>query len=158
MRFRTALMVLSLAVPASVALADAPSLSDPDSLPKISCTQFTYSSAFLHKYPKAPAGCLEGRVFKGHKYAKFNAKVYLIGPDFTTVQLLNVAGDTTSTFSFKAPAGAQVVVNGKPEPIEQLKEGDQITFWVPQGRMSAQSLPGPTNAAWRVMPPQPATK
>jgi hypothetical protein len=158
MRFRTALIALSLALPASIALADAPSLSNPDSLPKITCDQFTYSSAFLKKYPKAPAGCLEGRVYKGHKYAKFNAKVYLTGPDFTTVQLLNVAGDTTSTFSFKAPAGAQVVVNGTPEPIEQLKVGDQITFWVPQRRMAAQSLPGPTNQAWRVMPPAPATK
>jgi hypothetical protein len=153
MKFRPCVLIAALALPASVALAD-PALSDPDSLPKVSCTEFTYSATFLSRYPKAPAACQEGRVVKGVKYAKFNAKVYLANPDFITVQLLNVAGDMISTFSFKPGPGAQIVVNGKPEGFSDLKPGDAITFWLPEKSLKARALPGPTKQAWRVLPPQ----
>ena len=153
MKFRTLMLLAALALPASVALAD-PALSDPASLPKVSCTEFTYSATFLSRYPKAPAACQEGRVVKGVKYAKFNAKVYLANPDFITVQLLNVAGDMISTFSFKPAPGAQIVVNGKSEGFGDLKPGDAITFWLPEKSLKARALPGPTKQAWRVLPPQ----
>ena len=152
MSFRSVLILAALAAPASLALADTP-LSDPDSLPKVSCDAFNYSPAFLKRYPKAPAACIEGRVANGIKYAKFNAKVYLNGPDVTTVNLLNVAGDTTSTFSFKAPAGAKVIVNGKPEAVADLKPGETISFWVPEKRLEAHALPSQTDARWSVRPP-----
>ncbi len=153
MKFRTCMLLAALALPASVALADT-ALSDPDSLPKVSCTEFTYSATFLSRYPKAPAACQEGRVVNGVKYAKFNAKVYLTSPDFITVQLLNVAGDMITTFSFKPAPGAQIVVNGKPEGFADLKAGDAITFWLPEKSLKARALPGPTKQAWRVLPPQ----
>ncbi len=153
MKFRSCLLLAALALPASVALAAA-ALSDPDTLPKVSCTEFTYSSTFLARYPKAPAACQEGRVANGVKYAKFNAKVYLANPDFITVQLLNVAGDMISTFSFKPAAGAKITVNGKAEAFSDLKVGDPITFWLPEKSLKARALPGPTKDAWRVLPPQ----
>jgi len=154
MKIRSALLLAALTVSASIALADTPSLSDPDSLPKVSCTEFAYSPAFLKKYPKAPAACQEGRVLNGVKYAKFTAKVFLVTPEFTTVQLLNVSGDPTTTFSFKAPASATMLINGKSTKMSDLKTGDQISFWVPEKRLAAQSLPGPTHESWRVLPPQ----
>jgi len=152
MSFRSVLILAALAVPASVTLADTP-LSDPDSLPKVSCTAIHYSNAFLAKYPKAPAACLEGRVANGETYGKFNAKVYLNSDGITTVNLLNVSGDPVTTFSFKAKPGAQVVVNGKPEAISDLKPGEQISFWVSEKRMSAAAMPGATAESWRVVPP-----
>jgi len=154
MSFRSVVILAALAAPASLALAASP-LSDPDSLPKVSCMSIHYSAAFLKKYPKAPAACLEGRVANGETYGKFNAKVFLNGGDdgVTTVQLLNVSGDPVTTFSFKAKPGAQVQVNGKPEAISDLKPGEQITFWVSEKRMSAVALPGATADSWRVMPP-----
>lgn len=136
----------------SLALADK-ALSDPDSLPKISCSDFKYSAAFLKQYPRAPAACIEGREANGVKYAKFNAKVYIRGKHFTTVQLLNVAGDTTSTFSFRAPASAEILVNGKPEKLSSVRVGDTITFWVPEHHLEALGMPSPTEEAWRVIPP-----
>ena len=156
MKFRSALILLALATPASLALADTASLSDPSTLPKISCTEFRYSATFLKRYPKAPAGCLEGRVLNGKKYAKFNGRVYLVSDKFITVSLLNVAGDPTSTFSFKAPADAEMYVNGKAEKISELKKDEVITFWVPEGRLEAKSLPASTASSWRVLPPQPS--
>jgi hypothetical protein len=156
MKFRSVLLLGALALPASIALADTPSLSDPSSLPKVSCSEFHYSASFLQRYPKAPAACVDGRVYKGVKYAQFNAKVYLASPEFITVELLNVAGDTTSTFSFKPPAGAPVTVNGKVEKFSDLQPGDKITFWVTEKGLSAKSQPASTEHSWRVLPPQPS--
>jgi hypothetical protein len=151
MSFRSALILAALAAPASLALAASP---DPDSWPKVSCDGFTYSAALLKRYPKAPAACLEGRQAPdGTKYAKFNGKVYLNGPGRTTVQMLNVAGDPLSTFSFKGVAGGKVTVNGKSENISDLKPGEVITFWVPENRLEAHSLPSSTDKSWRVLPP-----
>ena len=153
MKVSSCLLFAALALPASLALAD-PALSDPNALPKVSCTEFTYSATFLQRYPRAPAACQEGRVVNGVKYAKFNAKVYLASPQFITVQLLNVAGDMISTFSFKPAPGAQISINGKPEGFSELKPGDPLTFWLPEKSLKARALPGPTKEAWRVLPPQ----
>jgi ribosomal 50S subunit-recycling heat shock protein len=154
MSFRSVVILAALAAPAGLALADNALVTDPDSLPKISCDKFTYSAALLKRYPKAPAGCQEGHVApNGTKYAKFQAKVYLNGPDRTTVNMLNVAGDPISTFSFKGEAGGKVSVNGKVENISDLKPGEVITFWIPEKRLEAHSLPSNTDKSWRVLPP-----
>ena len=142
-----ALVVLA---PVSMTWAVTP---DPESLPKVNCSDFKFSQAFLAKYPKAPAACLEGRVYKGHKYAKFSAKVFLNSPDRTTVQFLNVSGDPIETISFKPAAGATLTFNGKKVKYSDLKPGDPLTFWMPESRMSVQTLPAPTAQSWTVLPP-----
>jgi len=43
---------------------------NPDTLPKIECSSLRYSKDFLQNYPKAPAACLEARVYKGVTYLK----------------------------------------------------------------------------------------
>jgi hypothetical protein len=117
---------------------------DPDKLPKISCTDLVYSHAFLDKYPKAPAACLEARVYKGAKYAKFSGKVFIPGTDVITVQVFNVAGDPLLTFSFKPSPAARLVVNGKTESWAELQKGDPVTFWVSEKRFDFYTGPGGT--------------
>ena len=152
MKSRSVLFFVMLTAPAALAFADT-SLTDPDSLPKISCGEVKYSQAFLKRYPKAPAACLEGRVANGVKYAKFDAEVYLNG-DVTTVNALNVAGDTAFTFSFKAAPGAKVLMkDGKSKAVTDLKKGEVITFWVPENTIEAHALPSATEATWQMMPP-----
>ena len=51
---------------------------NPDTLPKVECTSLRYSDDFLQKYPKAPAACLEARVYKGET-----------GDDDDTIGLVN---------------------------------------------------------------------
>lgn len=153
MKMRNVIVGLALVAPLSLAWA-AKQPVDPDKLPKVACTDFKFSPAFLDKYPKAPAACLEGREYKGVRYAKFTAKVYLTSPERTTVQLLNVAGDPITTLSFKPKPGQEVIINGKKEKFSDMKKGEVLTFWVPESRMEAVSLPTPTAQAWSVVPPQ----
>lgn len=154
MQIRTILPLAAVAIPISLAMADEP-LSNPEALPKVSCNDIHYSSAFLEKYPKAPAACLEGRLAHGEKWAKFNAKVYLVKlPDFVTVEMLDVAGLAVTTFSLKPSPTEQVVVNGQGVPFSQVKPGDVITLWFPEKRFEAKAVPVATGTSWIVFPPQ----
>ena len=115
-----------------------------------------YSSAFLEKYPTAPAACLEGRVYEGVRYGKFDAKVYVNSlPDFITMQLLDARGTEmpNSTFSVKPSPGTLVYVQGKKTAPENLKVGQKITFWVPEDKLEARQLGAPTEQSWSVIPP-----
>ena len=137
MQARTLLPLATLVISIGLAMADTP-FSNPDALPKVACKDIQYSEAFLQRYPKAPAACVEGRVSNGENWGKFNAKVSDTHyPDSITIQPLNAAGDPTGTLSFKPPAGAKVYVSGKSTPVSQLQSGDVITLWIPQTRLEA---------------------
>lgn len=154
MNKRTLIICLALVTPVSFAWAQK---VDPNKLPELSCSDLKFSRALLDRYPSAPAACLEGRVYKGVKYGKFEAKVYINAlPDFITLQLLNVAGDEMpgSTFSVKPKPGMVVYINGKKTVPKDLKVGEKITLWVPENRMEADNLPAPSTHSWSVIPPQ----
>ena len=153
---KCALLVTALALPLSIGAALAAKPVDPSKLTKVECSELKFSESFLARYPKAPAACLEARELNGKRYAKFDAKVYLNGPEITTVNLLNPKGETVDTFSLK-PGGTQMIkINGKDTKFSDLRVGEKITFWVSEDRMEAAELPGATENAWAVMPPPPA--
>ena len=154
MIIRTVLLI-ALSMPTGLALAADTPFSDPSSLPKVSCDDIHYSEAFLQRYPKAPASCIEGRVWNGEKWAKFNAKVYLVNlPNFITVEMLDVAGNPVSTFSLKPAPNDTIEANGKSMSFSEVKSGDVITFWKSEQRLDAKAMPAETAASWQVMPPQ----
>jgi hypothetical protein len=151
--------MVGLALIAALSVAWGAKPVDPESLTKISCADIHFSKAFLQRYPQAPAACIEGRAdASGAHYAKFNAKIYLNGADRTTVQLLDSKGDTKTTFSFKPKKNASITINGQKTRIQDLKQGDSITFWVPEARLTAGTLPAATAQSWTVLPPQDTQK
>jgi hypothetical protein len=153
MKMRTGMVGLALIAPLSVAWGAKP--IDPESLSKIPCTDLHFSKAFLERYPQAPVACIEGRADPGGvRYAKFNAKVYLNSADRTTVQLLDSKGDVKTTFSFKPKKNASITYKGNKTRIQDLKQGDEISFWVPEARLTAGTLPAPSAQSWTVLPPQ----
>ena len=157
MKMRTGMVGLALIAALSVAWGAKP--VDPESLTKISCSDIHFGKAFLERYPQAPAACIEGRADAGGShYAKFNAKVYLNSADRTTVQLLDSKGDTKTTFSFRPKKNASITMNGKKTRIQDLKQGDEISFWVPEARLTAGTLPAPSAQSWTVLPPQDTQK
>jgi hypothetical protein len=70
---------------------------DPETLPAVKCSDLVYSQAFLAKYPKAPAACLDARIYKGHRFMKVKGKVYIADKNSMTVNFQNVAGDPLDT-------------------------------------------------------------
>jgi hypothetical protein len=143
------LFLSTIALPLGIAHA----VVNPDKLPQVPCTDMKWGAAFLAKYPQAPQACLDARVYKGQRYAKFEAKVYISSPEFMTVQMLNAAGDTVTTFSFKPGPNQHVLVNGENTAFHDLQVGQKITVWVSEKRLEAMKLPGSTADRWAVLPP-----
>ena len=154
MRIQRVLVAFALSAPLTGVWADTP---DPNSLPKVSCSDFKYSQEFLAKYPKAPAACLEGRTYKGVNYAKFNAKVTKVSSSGVTLQLLDVAGGPITPLTIKpADQKAYILVDGKQTQMTGLNQGDSVTFWVPQSRMEVHALPAPSQSHWIVLAQAPS--
>lgn len=153
MLHRSALLLIALTIPTGLVLANSP-FADPNALPKISCDAIHYNDAYLHRYPMAPAACVDGRIAYGQEWARFNTKVYLVDfPRFITVEMVDVAGNPISTFSFKPASSARILMNGKSIPFSEVEPGDLITFWKSQKRLDARAMPLETARAWQVLPP-----
>jgi hypothetical protein len=136
--------------------ADTP---DPNSLPKVSCSDFKFSEAFLAKYPKAPAACIEGRTYKGTNYAKFTGNVTKVSSSSVTVNMLDTAGNPITPLTIQpADQQASILVEGQPTKIADLKQGQTVTFWVPQSRLEVAALPSPTSSHWIVLAQAPSAK
>jgi hypothetical protein len=142
-----AVFTLPLSIGASLAAVK------PDKLPQVPCSSLQFGAAFLEKYPKAPLACLDARVYKGERYAKFEAKVYISSPDFMTVQMLDASGKTVTTFSFKPGPDQGVHVNGQLRKFHDMAVGEKLTIWVSEKRLEAVELPGSTEKSWAVLPP-----
>ena len=156
MRIQSVLVACALGAPLSGVWAETP---DPNSLPKVSCSDFKYSEAFLAKYPKAPAACVEGRTYKGINYAKFNGKVTKVSSNSVTMDVLNSVGTPITPLTIQpADQKAFIVVNGKQTKISDLNQGDAVTFWVPQSRLEVNPLPSATSSHWNVLAEAPSAK
>jgi hypothetical protein len=148
------MVLVALSLPLSIELGvAAPPKVDPEKLPLVACSDLKWNAEFLAKYPKAPAACLEARVYKGKRYAKFMGKVYIQDPEYLTITMLNVAGDPLSTLTYKPPsADAIVYVNGKPTKYKDIKVGDKLTVWVSEDRWAVYGAPGSGTAAKGLSP------
>jgi hypothetical protein len=92
----------------------------------------------LQKYPKAPAACLEARVYKSETYMKVKAKVYVSDKPMLSVALLDPYGETLGTVLVQKPQSLRVLINGKEEDAFDLHRDEELTVWVPESVFSAQ--------------------
>ena len=129
-----AAMVLSLCSGATLA-AEA---VNPDKLPGVECSSLRYSKDFLQQYPKAPAACLEARVYKGQTYMKVKAKVYVREEPTLSVDLMDPYGNTLGSVLVRKPQALRVLVNGKEVDAFDLHRNEEVTVWVPQSMFDSQ--------------------
>jgi hypothetical protein len=111
---------------------------NPDTLPKIECSSLRYSKDFLQNYPKAPAACLEARVYKGVTYLKVKAKVYVKEEPMLSIDLMDSYGNTPGTVPVQKPQSLRVIINGKEVGASDLQRDEAVTIWVPQSMFDAQ--------------------
>jgi hypothetical protein len=130
--------VLSLCSGATIA-AEA---VNPDTLPRIDCSSLPYSQDFLQKYPKAPAACLEARVYKGQTYMKVNAKVYVSEEPMLSFDLKDSYGNTLGTVLVQKPQSLRVLINGKEVGASDLQRDEEVTVWVPRTMFDAPPAAG----------------
>jgi hypothetical protein len=125
------LAISAFTVPTMIFAADTPPTVE---APKESCANIEWNSAFLKEYPTAAAACRQVIVKDGVKFATFDGKVAKVGSQFVEVAVSDVAGTAISTIAFQIGKGGRVTINDKVEKVKDLKVGDQLTFWVREGR------------------------
>jgi hypothetical protein len=112
---------------------------DPDKLPKVECSSLRFSKEFLDKYPKAPAACLEARVYKGQTYMKVKGKVYVVDKPTVTMAFMDSHGNALGTVPVRDPKSLRVIINGQEKDVAHLRKDEELTFWVPESMFSGQS-------------------
>jgi hypothetical protein len=128
-----------LALVANVAGAASEAV-DPDKLPMEKCSSIVYAPAFLNKYPKAPAACLEVRVYKGQRYMKIKGKVYVVDKNAVTVAFYDPYGNDLGTVTVSGPNYPTVFFDGKNVAFPDLKTGEKLTIWVPESIFSEKAV------------------
>ena len=138
MKPSTALLVALFALAPLVGLADEPT--------KLSCiNDVTFSQEFLAKYPKAGAACREVVVKNGQKWARFSAHVVKVSGNEVTAELIDDFGNAVGTLTVNAAPDVPIDMEGKPTKFSQLRQGDKLSFWVPESRFGVYAAPGALN-------------
>src|ERR1700689_724677 len=124
-------LLCATVVPVIAFAAQAPLAVD---TPSNTCANIQWNPAFLKEMPKAAAACREVTVKDGVKFAKFDGKVSKVGRNFVQVEVSDVADIPISTIAFQIGAGGRVTLNDKTVKVADLKLGDQLVFWVHEGK------------------------
>jgi hypothetical protein len=127
----------------AVVLAAAPILGAAQGEAGLSCIKdVVYSQEFLARYPKAGAACREVVQINGEKWVRFDADVVKVKGNQVTANFLDSYKTAVGTVTFAATPDARVVVDGKKTKYSALRQGDTLTFWVPESRMGFYAAPG----------------
>jgi hypothetical protein len=88
----------------------------------------------LSAYPTAAAACRQVVVRNGIEFAEFKGIVSQVNHDVIQVQISDVAGLPLSTIVFLTGKDGHVVIDETGKQVSTLVRGDQLTFWIREGR------------------------
>ena len=102
------------------------------------CKDVVFDTTFITRYPYAPAACQDVTVKNSKKVVKFSGRVSKVEKGDISVSFLNVRGSTiegAKDLTFTATPEMDFSVNGKKVKAKDLKVGDSLNFYVPEGRL-----------------------
>jgi hypothetical protein len=114
----------------------------------IPCNSVTFHQEFLRAYPNAPAACRDVVMKNGSKMVHFVATVADTSGGKVRLNFLNVRNQpiaNSQPLTFTPRPDINLSVNGKPKAVKDLQRGDQLDFWVPEGRLGI--ITDPNNTA-----------
>jgi hypothetical protein len=104
-------------------------------------SNFTFSREFLTRYPDAGGACREVKMENGQKWARFDASVARVARNQVTANFVDRADRNVGTITFEAKPDARVEVDGRPQRVSSLRQGDKLSFWMPQDRVGFYAEP-----------------
>jgi hypothetical protein len=100
-----------------------------------SCDQVTWSDDALAKYPHIASACQEVVNRDGKYFVKFQGEVRRVAKGGREITVEFKGGDSLRLAPSK---GMSVDVGGKETPVEDLRPGSVLNFFVPQDQLAAQ--------------------
>lgn len=121
-----AAVLMGVAVPALAADMSSP------------CKDIVFDQTFLGRYSYAPAACQDVVIKNDKKMVKFSGRVSKVEKGDVSVTFLNVRGSAiegAKDLTFTPTPDMDFSVNGKKVKAKDLKVGDSLNFYVPEGRL-----------------------
>lgn len=98
------------------------------------CSSVHWSTTALRKYPQIAAACQDVLERDGISYVKFEGKLSRNDAGHEIKVRFKNAGEMTLT----PPPELRVYVDGRRVAVEDLKPGDELTFYIAENRLAAQ--------------------
>lgn len=100
------------------------------------CDDVQWSEEMQQRYPDIDSACQSVEERNGKKYVRFEGTVRS-----ASASTLDVNFRGGGRVQMEPPEGTKIYMNGKQVPVSDLRRGDQLTFYVPEDRMSVQFYP-----------------
>jgi hypothetical protein len=109
-----------------------------------SCATVDWAKDLLAIYPRIADGCQEVILVDNLKWARFDADYVRSDSRSNTVTLnfQNRQGRPMGDLILQPPAGQVAFIDGRSVPISDLRRGQQLNVYVPEGMFAAALVPG----------------
>jgi len=128
-------------------------------LDRASCEEVNWHRDLLGMYPWVTDACHEVVIIEGQKWARFEAAFQRLNRDGSiTSDFRNRQGRTRGSIALMPGTDQRVLLDGRPYRFSELRQGQTLNFYVPEGMNAFSVTPGaPTTEMVRVVqaPPEP---
>jgi hypothetical protein len=156
----SAALLLGLAwTGSSVAQQLAPTMPAPE-LDRVSCTEVDWHQNLLRDYPWVANGCHEAIIIDGQKWARFEGVFGQFNRDGTiTSNFRNDRGRSLGEVNLKPGPDQMVLLDGRPTKFSDLRRGQVLNFYAPEGMYAFTTEPGaPVAEVVQIVEPTPAAQ
>lgn len=111
----------------------------------ISCGQvdMAWNVDLITQYPRIPEACFEVVTNNGIKWARFEADFVRLDRDGSVVaDFESPDGDKMGRYTVLNQPGQQVTLDGRRRPFSDLRAGQRISLYVPEGAAALTTAPG----------------
>ncbi|NEZ05016.1 hypothetical protein G4Y73_12730 [Wenzhouxiangella sp. XN201] len=113
---------------------------------RVSCEEVDWHRDILRDYPWVSNACHEAVVVDGEKWARFEAEFQRLNRDGTIVSnFKNDRGRSLGSVSLKPGPNQRVLLDGEPTRFSDLRRGQMLNFYVPEGVYGFTTEPGATD-------------
>jgi len=117
-------------------------LPDPD-VNRRSCEQVNWHTDLLGQYPWAVSACHEVVLVEEQKWARFEAEFQRLNRDGSiTADFRDRVGKSTGRLSLMPAPGQRVTLDGTTYQFSELRRGQVLNFYVPEGSYAFSAQPG----------------
>ncbi len=139
----SAALLMSLALSGnSLAQQGQPTMPDPD-MDRTSCDEVDWHQDMVRDYPWVADACHEAVIVDGQKWARFEAEFEQVNNDGTiTSDFKNNRGRSMGSVNLEPGRDQRVMLDGQPTPFTDLRRGQVLNFYAPEGMYAFTTEPG----------------
>lgn len=106
------------------------------------CSKIRWNGDFLAQYPLAAVVCADVVEKDGRNFARFDGVVTSANSKEIVLDFVNVRGDAVRAMRIVPGPTQTVTVNGETKLLKDVKRGDRLSVYLPEGAIGVVTDPG----------------